>query len=154
MSSAPSFQIISLPTAHLFYIASLCSLASGPLWFGLSNYYQRLKVTDKESRGQNGLVWGQSGFKGKRYLFGLQASKTELQPGECSVHQLQPFSSSQRKNTSCLCSQHEQKRNRTLFKECDLIELGYVKDFIPEMISVALSLCLLWDSKYQIKNQR
>lgn len=66
MSSAPSPQIVSLPTARLFYIASLCSLESGRLWVGQSNSCRRLKVTDKESKGHNGPVWGQFGFRGKK----------------------------------------------------------------------------------------
>lgn len=51
MSSAPSLQMISLCRAHLFYIAGLCSLESGPLWISQSSYCQRRKVTDKGSKG-------------------------------------------------------------------------------------------------------
>lgn len=116
MSSAPSLQMVSLLTAYLFYIASLCSLESGPLWAGQSNCCQRLKVADKESKSQNGPMWGQSGFKGRRYLFGLQSSKTELLPGQCSVHWLLPCSFNQRKATSCLSVLRSKKKRKPYLK--------------------------------------
>lgn len=36
------------------------------------------------------------------------------------------------------------RKKKTLFKGCDLIELDHVRDFAPEIISVALSLCSVY----------
>lgn len=143
MSSAPSLQMVSLPTAHLFYIASLCSLESGPLWVGQSNSCRRLKVTDKKSKGQNGPMWGESGFKGEKYLFGLQASKIEFTAWEMFSSSASAFQLQSKKSHQLSLSPQEQERNKTLFKGCALIELSCVRAFTSEMISVALSLCVL-----------
>lgn len=142
MSWAPSHQMVSLFTAHLFYIASLCSLESRPLWVGLSSYWQRLKVTDKESKGQNGLVWVSLTLSGKSIFLACRPQKLNCCLGNVQF-----------KSNSCLCSQQEQKRNNTLLNWCDLIELGCQRfhsrdDFCGNVI------CLLWDSIYQIKKQR
>lgn len=152
MSSAPSLQIVSLPTACLFYIASLCSLESGRLWVG----WGPTPVGDWRwlisSLGHNGPVWGQSGFYRKK-----EASKIELPCGKRSVHQLQPFSFNQRKATSCpLSPKGAGKKQNVLFKGCDLIELDCVRAFTPEMISVVLSLCSAYceAADNQIKNWR
>lgn len=39
-------------------------------------------------------------------------------------------------------SQQAQKRNKTFLKGCDLTELDCVRGVTPEMVSVAMSLCL------------
>ena len=111
MSSAPSLQIISLSTACLFYIASLCSLESGRLLVGQSNSCRRLKVTDKESKGHNDQYGVSLALGGKR-----EVSKIELPRGKCSVHQLQPFSFHQRKATSCLSVRRSSKETKRYLK--------------------------------------
>ena len=151
MSSAPSLQIVSLPTACLFYIASLCSLESGRLWVGQSNSCWRLKVTDKQSKGHNGPVWGQSGFKRKEGGIKNWIALWETFSSSASAFQLQSEKSHQ-----LSLSPKEQERNKTLFKGCDLIELDCVRAFTPETISVALSLCSAYceAADNQIKNWR
>lgn len=108
MSLLPSLQTLSLPTAHLFYLASLCSLESGPLpsAFPTAVRNQRWQIRSRKVKMNNvGSIWL---LRVEKHLCPAEI-QTWIAPWEKLNSSTSAFQL-QRKATSPFFNQQEQKR--------------------------------------------